>query len=236
MSETIVMLPGWGLGPAALTPFAQAVGTACPQALVRVVPLPLGSDLDAALDALDQRLPANAWLLGWSLGGMLAVALAERRGRACPGVLTVASNACFVARDGWPTAMPVDTFDAFASQCAADPAATLKRFGLLCVQGSGAGRAVIKPLLASASHADPEGLALLAALDNRKAIAALAQPQLHVFASHDALVPPTARAALARLAPRAQVAEVEGSHALVLEAPDTLATRVSAFIKEVSHG
>lgn len=236
MSETLAVLPGWGLGPAALEPFAEALRALRPQAQVRVIPLPTGGAPEGVLNDLDHSIPPGAWLLGWSLGGMLAAALAVRRGLACPGVITFASNACFVTREGWPTAMAVDTFAAFAAQCVTDPAATIKRFGLLCVQGSSTGRALIKPLLADSSHADPQGLALLASLDNRQAVATLARPQLHVFASRDALVPSTAGTALAKAAPAAQVVEVEGSHAFVLETPDALAPIVAAFIEDSTRG
>lgn len=235
MSETLAVLPGWGLGPAAVAPLVQALGTARPQASVTVAPLPNSADLETALNVLDQRLPPGAWLLGWSLGGMLAVALAARRGQACPGVITFASNASFIAREGWPAAMALETYTAFAGQCEADPTGTLKRFGLLCVQGSEAGRGLIKPLLADTRHATAEGLALLAALDNRDAIAALALPQLHVFATRDALVPVGTAAALAQLAPHARVTEREGSHAFVLESPDTLAAMAAAFIEAPTH-
>ncbi|WP_263261204.1 alpha/beta fold hydrolase [Pseudomonas sp. RIT-PI-S] len=237
MPETLVLLPGWGLGPAALEPLAQALRLSRPGAQVLIEPLPLGSDLEQVLAELDRAVAPGAWLLGWSLGGMLAVALAARRGAACPGLISIASNACFVAREGWPAAMAAETFDAFERLCANDPAATLKRFVLLCAQGSPAARALAKQLMpADARHADPGGLALLAALDNRAALAALAVPHLHLFASADALVPAQAAQALAQAAPQARVAQAPGSHALVLEAPTALASQAWAFIEEFIHG
>lgn len=235
MAETLVLLPGWGLGPAALEPLARALRASRLHANVRIQPLPECSEPDQALQALDHVIEAGAWLLGWSLGGMLAMALAARRGPACPGVVTFASNACFVAREGWPAAMASETFTAFAGQCAADPAGTLKRFGLLCVQGSQGGRALLKGLPTDPGHADPQGLGLLAALDNRAALATPGLAQLHVFASADALVPAQAASSLARLAPHACVEEIDGSHACVLEMPEALALRVSSFIEETGH-
>lgn len=235
MSETLALLPGWGLGPAALEPLAAALRASRPQATVTVHSLPRSGDLEQALAELEHAIARGAWLLGWSLGGMLAVQLAERRGQACPGVITFASNACFVARDGWPAAMASDTFEAFSAHCTTDPAGTLKRFGLLCAQGSPHGRALLKGLNLDSAYATAQGLALLAALDNRAALAALAPPQLHVYANADALVPIGAASAVEHVACSASVEAFEGSHAMVLEAPDALAARVWAFIERSTH-
>ncbi|MBA1287550.1 alpha/beta fold hydrolase [Pseudomonas japonica] len=235
MSETLALLPGWGLGPAALAPLATALRAARPQAIVTVHSLPQSADPEQALAELDQAIPPGAWLLGWSLGGMLAVKLAERRARTCPGVITFASNGCFVARDGWPAAMASETFKAFSAHCTADPAGTLKRFGLLCIQGSQRGRALLKGLNLDTTYATAQGLALLAALDNRAALQAISQPQLHVYATADALVPTSAASAAERIALAACIETFEGSHALVLEAPDVLASRAWAFIEEATY-
>jgi len=235
MSETLALLPGWGLGPAALEPLATALRAARPQATVTVYSLPDSGDPEQALAALDHAIAPGAWLLGWSLGGMLAVKLAERRARACPGVITFASNACFVSRDGWPEAMASKTFEAFSAHCSADQAGTLKRFGLLCAQGSQRGRALLKGLNLDTTYATAQGLALLAALDNRSALQAISLPQLHVYASADALVPTGAASAIGHVAPAACIEAFEGSHAMVLEAPDVLASRAWAFIEEATY-
>lgn len=236
MSEVLALLSGWGLGLAPLRPLARALEAARPGAQVALVPLPRMRDAQAALAALDQVVPAGAWLLGWSLGGTLATALAARRGTACPGLVTFASNPCFVARAGWPTAMAAEVFEEFAHLCATDQAATLKRFSLLCAQGSPAARALAKQLAeAGTTYVDSSALSLLAALDNRAALANLRLRQLHLFAEADALVPVAAGAALGRLAAGATVAVTPGCHAWVTEAASDLAARVVAFIGEQGH-
>lgn len=237
MAETLALLPGWGLGPAALEPLAAALSAAMPAAEIQLTPLPMGAELEQVLNALDSRIPDGAWLAGWSLGGMLATALAARRGACCPGLITVASNPCFIAREGWPAAMATGTFEGFAGRCAADPAGTLKRFALLCAQGSPAARQLAKRLTPETiAFADPGGLALLAAMDNRPTLAALTVPQLHLFASADAFVPAQAGQALAQIAPKARVEVLEGSHALLLESPQPVAARIHRFIEGVTHG
>lgn len=233
----LILLPGWGLGPAALQPLVAALNE---QGLAtELVELPALDSNDPAtwLDELDARLPGDCWLGGWSLGGMLAAALAARRGARCQGLLTLASNAGFVARDAWAEAMDRETFAAFRAGCASDAAATLKRFAMLCAQGGTEARALGRQLQQGLPVQDGAqllaGLDVLAALDNRAALASFAGPQLHLLAELDALVPAAAAQALLALLPAGEVDVLEGcGHAFILEQPQALAALLAEFVRE----
>lgn len=236
----LILLPGWGLGPAALQPLVDALDVEGDLS-VELAELPAlnSADPETWLDELDARLPGDCWLGGWSLGGMLASALAARRGSRCRGLLTLASNACFVAREGWPTAMAEETFAAFRTGCASDAAATLKRFAMLCAQGCADARALGRQLQQGLPAQSPEqllaGLDVLAALDNRAALAGFAGPQLHLLAEADALVPTAAAEALLALLPAGEVDLLEDSgHACVLEQPQALAGMLAEFVREAA--
>lgn len=232
MRPSLILLPGWGLGSAPLEPLAEALAV---HFQVRIEALPVfgHADIERWLDALDERLPRGVWLGGWSLGGMLASLLAARRGAGCLGLLTLASNACFKASDAWPAAMQPATFEAFREAYALNPAATLKRFAMLCSQGAVDSRGLSRRLLDQADGADSlAGLGLLAALDTRVALQHFAGPQLHLFAADDALVPAAAAAAaIQTLQPAAEVqVSVGASHAFVLEQAPEVAARVGRFM------
>lgn len=238
MRETLILLPGWGLDGAVLQPLADALGY---ELSVQVPALPrLGSAATADwLDELDTRLPHDCWLAGWSLGGMLATALAARRGERCRGLITLASNACFVASDSWPTAMQAQTYAAFYESCQENPGATLKRFAMLCAQGGADARGLLRQLQSHLSSSDESallaGLRLLANLDSRAALAAYSGPQLHLLAEQDALVPAAAGDALLALLPAGEVDVLEEcGHAFVREQADALATLMLDFIREAS--
>lgn len=238
MRETLILLPGWGLDGAVLQPLADALGY---ELSVQVPALPrLGSAATADwLDELDTRLPHDCWLAGWSLGGMLATALAARRGERCRGLITLASNACFVASDSWPTAMPAQTYAAFYESCQDNAGATLKRFAMLCAQGGADARDLSRQLQRHLSSSDESallaGLRLLASLDSRAALAAYSGPQLHLLAEQDALVPAAAGDALLALLPAGEVDVLEEcGHAFVREQADALATLMLDFIREAS--
>ena len=239
MRDRLILLPGWGLGVSPLEPLAAALLGLDAHLQVQVEPLPTlaSSNLDEWLDELDAALPDNAWLGGWSLGGMLASELAARRGERCCGVLTLASNPCFVAHDGWPHGMPAETFDAFLAGCHADSQVTLKRFGLLCAKGCADPRGLSRLLLSGAPHSAPgvlmPGLELLAQMDTRAALQGFRGPQLHLFAGLDELVPAEAAGQLLALLPDVEIGLIEqAGHAFFLEDPHGVAAAIQAFLHE----
>ncbi|WP_425914009.1 alpha/beta fold hydrolase [Pseudomonas sp. GWSMS-1] len=242
MRDQLILLPGWGLGTAPLQPLVDALRGLDPHLHVAIEPLPPLDSSDPAdwLDELDARLPQDAWLGGWSLGGMLAAELAARRGERCRGVLTLASNLRFVAEPSWPSAMLGETFAGFRQGCAANTVATVKRFALLCAQGAADARGLSRQLLAAAPLSQPAtllaGLDVLAALDTRVALQTFVGPQLHLFAGADALVPAAVAQALLAELKHVEIGLIEhASHAFVLERPDAIAAAIQGFLQGADH-
>lgn len=239
MRNRLILLPGWGLGTAALEPLAASLRALDTSLQVELAPLPAlaEGELPHWLDDLDRRLPNDTWLGGWSLGGMLAAELAARRGDHCCGLLTLGSNVRFVACADWPHGMPADTFETFLDGCRSHTQVTLKRFKSLCSQGAAEPRSLVRQLDVGISPADPvhlaKGLEVLAQLDTRAALQAYAGPQLHLFAGNDALVPAEAARALSDLLPDVEVGLVEdAAHAFLLEYPQELAHTIKNFLHE----
>lgn len=239
MRDRLILLPGWGLGISPMEPLAAALQGLDERLRVEVEPLPEleSGDLEEWLDELDSTIPQDTWLGGWSLGGMLASKLAARRGDRCCGLVTLASNPCFVAWAGWPTAMREEDFMAFIDGCRIDPGATLKRFSLLCAQGSAEPRALARLLLAAAPKTPAtvllSGLELLEGLNTRQALLDFQGPQLHLFAGLDGLVPAEAAGELVNLLPDVEIGLIEqASHAFLLEDPHGVAGAIQAFLHE----
>ncbi|MFI8745874.1 alpha/beta fold hydrolase [Pseudomonas sp. NPDC077186] len=239
MTERLILLPGWGLDAAVLQPLAEALSGEL-QVELHELPALTSAAVDDWLAELDARLPQDCWLAGWSLGGMLATALAARHGARCRGLIGLASNACFVSRDAWPQAMPADTYATFYEGCAHNAGATLKRFAMLCAQGASDARGLARLLQSNLLASEPSllaGLQVLAGLDNRAALAAFAGPQLHLLAEQDALVPASVCDELLALLPSGEVDVLEGcGHAFVLEQPQALAALLLDFIREAGDG
>ncbi|MGG5290475.1 alpha/beta fold hydrolase [Pseudomonas shirazensis] len=239
MRNRLILLPGWGLGTAALHPLAASLRAQDSRLQVDLLPLPElpEGDVQAWLEHLDRTLPQDTWLGGWSLGGMLASELARKRGDRCCGLLTLASNPSFVNRADWPHGMPADTFSTFVDGCRSHLQVTLKRFRSLCTQGAPDQLAVLKQLNVGLPSTDPlylmSGLEVLGKLDTRDALVEYTGPQLHLFAGSDVLVPAEAAMALCELVPDVEVGLVENtSHAFLLEYPQDLAAGIKIFLHE----
>lgn len=237
MRDRLILLPGWALGPAALEPLRDALSERAPHLNIEIEALPDLAQPEAWLDELDARLPSDCWLAGWSLGGMLAAQLAARRDASCRGLIGLASNLCFRAREDWPSAMPGEVFAAFHEAFGLDPALTLKRFRLLVSQGAKDPRTLARQLQVTQPSTPPEvleaGLQLLVGLDTRGALRAYSGPQLHLFAGRDALVPPAACQALLDWLPDVEASIIrEASHGLPVECPDAVAEAMLAFMFE----
>jgi pimeloyl-[acyl-carrier protein] methyl ester esterase len=243
-SSTLILLPGWGMAPSSLAPLATALRTRLPGWAINCAALPsLTNDaLDAWLDELEARLPEHAWLAGWSLGGMLAMALADRRGARCPGVITLGSNLSFVTRHGWGCALPPATLAAFRARWASAPEKTRSRFIGLIARGSAPLAPMIRQLEAHAAPMSVDqalaGLALLERIDLRDMLASSPCPGLHLFAEFDALVPEGACDAIkARLPVNSEAVQMaDTGHAFVLERPEACARHMAAFITQRGTG
>lgn len=246
--QTLVLLPGWALGPEPLMPLAHALQAQLPGL---VVECPSYSDLcpgltshrvDSWIATLDRELPQDVWLAGWSLGGMLATALARWRGRRVPGLITLGANASFVARPGWPQAMTSASFGDFQRGLRLSPIRTLRRFAQLSAQGGQDTRRLGRTLLA-ALEATPldqavTGLALLAELDLRDTLETLVVQHLHLFGANDVLVPTAAYEAIARRLPDSGQTAVlaDAGHAFPLDRVDETAALMASFTRSFDGG
>lgn len=106
----------------------------------------LWHDEAALLQALADVLPERAHLVGWSLGGNLALAYAHRYPQRVLSLKLIATNLSFVAREDWPWALPAADFDAFYQLVCANPAAALRRFQQLQLRGAPGSRGLARQL------------------------------------------------------------------------------------------
>lgn len=240
-SEDIVLLHGWGSSSQSWQPLIPALQTI---ANIIAIDLPgFGAsleipefNLDVVVDLIAVQLPEKCVLVGWSLGGMLAVQIAVRYPQNISRLITLAANVKFVASRDYETAMSLAVNQQFNKSFTANAQATLKLFSGLSVQGDANERALLKQIrtwpAAEKINANwVQSLELLASLDSREAFANLIQPGLHLLAEKDALVPISALQSLASLNARQQVQSISGaSHALHWSQPELVAQRIQEFI------
>ncbi len=166
-------------------------------------------------------------LLGWSLGGAVALRWASAEpARVCRLILT-GTTPCFIARPDWPHALPAQTLRQFGDELAVSYRLTLQRFVTLQARGSEHARALLAQLrgeLFARGEPTPATLSatleLLAATDLRAELGAIAQPAVVIAGERDTLTPPEAAAWLARALPRGSFHLIRGAaHAAFLSHP-----------------
>ncbi|WP_084005444.1 malonyl-ACP O-methyltransferase BioC [Gilvimarinus polysaccharolyticus] len=243
--DPIVLLHGWGFDSRAMAPLAWALQ---PLADVWLVDLPSfggSASLPAwrceqVLEQLAASLPKRCQLVGWSLGGMLATQFAHAYPARVSRLVTLASNACFVAQRDWPDAMTSAVNRQFNTAFTAQPLATARRFAALVAAGSSAERERLKQLrlwLSNPLESDESvnnwraALDYLAASDNRAALAQLACPALHLLGERDALLPVGVAPALTALNAGHKVTVIaDASHAMHLDQPHAVAQAITDFL------
>ncbi|MDP2834153.1 MAG: pimeloyl-ACP methyl ester esterase BioH [Pseudomonadota bacterium] len=245
MADT-VFLHGWGLSGVV---WAETVAVLCGEDSPALHPdLPgYGAaptrapySAESLADALAESIAAPVNLVGWSMGGMVALALAARHPDKVARLVLVGTSPAFAARTDWPHGMAPDVLGEFANALILDTRATLLRFLSLQARGGDAARAVIVQLRArmqAQAEPNPEvlaaGLELLRTVDLRDQVERVRCPTLVVHGAYDTLCPPEAGAWLAEHLPNGRLARHErASHAPFLSHPDWFV----ATLKEFLHG
>ncbi|MCR8922397.1 malonyl-ACP O-methyltransferase BioC [Dasania sp. GY-MA-18] len=248
-AEHLLLLHGWGIASSVWQPCLSQLNENYHITLVdlpgfgRSVDVP-SQPLPVLLAQLNQLMPAPYTVLGFSLGGMLAVQLAAQFPQRVQRLISIASNAVFVQQEGWPQAMADEIFQQFYQLAERSPAACLKRFLLLQAKGSDDEKNLVKKLRELSDEQVPSANSLTAALrllvdiDNRAALKNLPQPVLCILGEHDQLVPVACASNLEPLATELQVISGASHVPLVSDAQKCCAA-ISAFMQRhpvaISH-
>ena len=93
-------------------------------------------DMPSLAAEIASYIDEPALWLGWSLGGMTALAVAQRNPDKVKALVTVASSARFLKTNDWPHAVELAVLNEFASQVQDDTHKALQRFIALQTRGS----------------------------------------------------------------------------------------------------
>ncbi len=195
-------------------------------------------DLPVLMQKLMDVAPPTAHWLGWSLGGMLAIQAAAQFPARVEQVMTLCSNAKFLADKRWPKAVPEPLYKGFMDEID-DVRTTLRRFAALTVVGEQ--QNMLQSLKWLQEHGQTPkpnsdvlkaSLILLSKLDNRPVLKALKRPCLHMLATNDAIVPHALSPLLNQLNPYHLVSFVpNGSHASLVTQPQSVANGILTFLQ-----
>lgn len=232
----IVLLHGWGFLPGIWSPVIEQLQQRGIDLPITAPALPLDGHISqlTAIESLFDTLPDTAHLVGWSLGGELALAYTLCFPERVSSLTLISSTPCFMNRPDWDLGQPATLLDDFDQRLAESPAALLKRFSSLIRHGDNAAmrdRALTESLL-NQSEPDVErltsGLRFLRTIDLRGACSTQTElpPVKLIHGMADSVVPLAAAQWLAHEL-KAPLTPIENaSHALPLTHAEQIAEQL----------
>lgn len=198
--KPLILLHGWGFSKQIWAPLLPKLTSHFQVTLIDLPGhgqssglLPTYS-LEKVVEHLVQVTPAQARWLGWSLGGLLSLAVAHYHPQHIKQLLLVASTPKFVADEKWEYGISADLLAQFSQQLQAKPETTLSKFVALQTMGSPQARQETRQILELVQQQLPSqeglrwGLQVLQEQDFRTTLQHLTCPVHALFGAKDTLV------------------------------------------------
>jgi pimeloyl-[acyl-carrier protein] methyl ester esterase len=185
------------------------------------------------------RISRRYALLGWSLGGQIALDLAAAMPAPIERLILIASTPRFAAAPDWPHGMKPAALAKMASQLRHDYHRTVNDFLELQVRGSAeAANALAQLRGALFVHGEAKvealeaGLNTLATSDLRAGLTTVQMPTLVIAGQHDRITSPAASRFIAKSVPRGCYVEIRrAAHAPFLSHKSEVVRELGKFLK-----
>ena len=241
----LLLIHGWGMHSGM---WGQIVGELSKSHRVHSVDLPgyassntcTPYDLDTLVQQLSDQFNEAMTVVGWSLGGQLALRWAQLHPAQVSKLVLVATTPCFVQKENWNSAMAAATLQEFAGSLMQNHAQTLRRFLALQVRGSENEKQLLSDLRAQlfakgepAMEALKGGLEILRDTDLRDALDDIKQVTMVIAGERDTLTPAAASVYMADALPNARLEVIKGAaHAPFLSHPQIFLRYLNSFLHE----
>lgn len=188
--------------------------------------------------------PPHAVVLGWSLGGLVALRAALDAPNNMRALVLANATPRFVTGTDWPAAMPPETLAEFAAGLREDYQGILQRFLSLQVRGDEGARESLRNLrVALFAHGEPDaaslatGLELLRTSDLRAECASVKVQTLVLAGAYDRLTPAAAGEFLARSIHGARLHSFpKSAHAPFISHTEAFADALRGFMLQLNEG
>ena len=198
--------------------------------------------LENTLEQLKNISQEPACWIGWSLGGMFALAMAQAFPARVRRLGLIASTPRFVQGENWPFAVDDKTLQLFRNNLSKNYRQTIKRFIALQFMNVGNSKQQIQqiqqnilqqsqPDIASLSH----GLEYLKTLDLRQTAGKIKQPVSLLFGDQDKLVPQQAIEKIQNCFNRTQLTTIvapKSGHIPFINQPDSFNRFLHSLLNE----
>jgi len=240
----LILLHGWGMHSAVWQPLIKKLSQSFKLYLVDLPGMGFSRPIEpyhlhAVSEKISEMLPPNADVVGWSLGGQVAMRLALDHAHVLRRLVLVGSTPCFVNKADWDIGMTAETFSGFAANVNADYHKTMSQFLTLQSMGADDARATVKLLRKKfierpvpSSQVLQKALDILLDTDLRPEIAAIRQPTLLVHGDRDSLAPVQAAHWMMQHLPQGYLRVIAGaSHAPFLSNPAQFVDALIEFLE-----
>jgi len=197
--------------------------------------------LDDYVQALIPLVHRPVLWVGWSLGGLAVLRLAELYPQRVAAALLVATNPCFVSQQGWQCAVDKSVFNQFASELEKNQHKTIRRFLALQVKGLDGVMNVVRQLQHSiesrgqaSTQALISGLDILLGTDLRQSLKNIESPLHWLLGARDSLVPAElAQVLKADYAQQDVILHPDASHAPFISQPDFFIQHLTGLARQL---
>ncbi len=156
-------------------------------------------DLNHLVEAISQKLPSSFDILGWSLGGLIALKMSLLHPQKIHRMVLVGGTPCFINQTDWSCGVDVRDFNDFADKLFKDYKSTIINFYTLQLMHSKDSKFLIKKLKEVNEKSDPPkikslqlGLDILLNNDLRDDINKINHKTLLIVGDMDRLTPKSA--------------------------------------------
>uniref|UniRef100_A0A6S6UKG7 Pimeloyl-[acyl-carrier protein] methyl ester esterase n=1 Tax=uncultured Thiotrichaceae bacterium TaxID=298394 RepID=A0A6S6UKG7_9GAMM len=242
--QPLVVLHGWGMNHRVWEPVRQQLSAGMQ---VSWIDLPGHGDskqleansLDEIVDLLLPHIPEGAVIMGWSLGGLVAQAIAIRLPERVSALVLVAGTPCFVQRGAWQHGLPESVLQGFAENLQQDYQSTVKRFFALQFMGVKSDPKAVNALRNDIMSKPATMPALTTGLDILNTADflqnAIEQPKLWILGRLDKLIPVSLAEALEVNESQQVHVMKKAAHVPFVTHPDEFLDLVIPFIEQVRY-
>jgi len=238
--KNLVFLHGWGVNSGVWQPLIDILKNIfcittidLPGYGLNHQQLPTPYNLQSIATLVEEYLPTNCILVGWSLGGLVAQQIAHSHPKKLKQLVLVCSSPKFSKSTDWPGIEP-KVLDFFTQQLELDFSKTLQRFLAIQAMGSVNARQDVK-IIQQAVQPYPQpspvalaaGLDMLQNIDLREQFRILPIPCQMFFGRLDTLVPDKVAAFIQQLNPSIMIEVItDASHAPFISNTESFAKRL----------
>lgn len=186
-SSNLVFLPGWSFSASIFKMMSPHLR----QHQLHFADLPPLQNTDAhAISEFARTLPARSTLIGWSLGGLVAIALCAQASGQFQKLILLGSSPKFVAEESWP-GINSEIAEQFLTRLHRDSRKLMTDFHKLVRMPSRSIHTHLKEHALKNQEHMPSQLNYLLASDFRKELSELGLPTLSIAGEQDAILPPS---------------------------------------------